>query len=254
MTTDKQIAANRDNSQLSTGPRTLQGKARTAQNPTKHGLFSQRDVIRPEEQVEFKRFRAAWLRHSAAATPREFVAALNLMRAAWRLERCAITEAALIDDTCLNQLDPIVDPRHENTMRSIDRAHGKAMRRYAFYEARLREYQTERKFQEISAKNPTIDPRLGFADSFKLLKDQAGGSGASTQMHLCEQTAKQSQYIYRKRRKLVPGEPRRWGLVWVGENGEETVVVEGECYDPKTGELITQSTEPATEPEKVPNA
>jgi len=47
MTTESQINANRQNAQQSTGPRTDEGKAKVAQNATKHGLFSQKTVVIP---------------------------------------------------------------------------------------------------------------------------------------------------------------------------------------------------------------
>lgn len=39
-TSDRQVAANRENAQRSTGPRTAGGKQRSAQNATKHGAFA----------------------------------------------------------------------------------------------------------------------------------------------------------------------------------------------------------------------
>jgi hypothetical protein len=49
MATDKQIAANRRNAQLSTGPRTPEGKLRSASNALRHGLFSPKHFIHPGE-------------------------------------------------------------------------------------------------------------------------------------------------------------------------------------------------------------
>ena len=41
MATEKQIAANRANALLSTGPRTAEGKARAAMNAYDHGMCAQ---------------------------------------------------------------------------------------------------------------------------------------------------------------------------------------------------------------------
>jgi len=45
MTTQKQIEANRQNALVATGPRTLEGKAITAKNAIKHGIFARELVI-----------------------------------------------------------------------------------------------------------------------------------------------------------------------------------------------------------------
>ena len=54
MTTQAQTAANRINSQKSTGPRTAEGKAVVSQNAVKHGLLAREAVIRGEDPGEFK--------------------------------------------------------------------------------------------------------------------------------------------------------------------------------------------------------
>ena len=49
----EQLAANRANAAKSTGPRTTQGKARSAQNARKHGFtVSTFDVVRLEDLLE----------------------------------------------------------------------------------------------------------------------------------------------------------------------------------------------------------
>jgi len=51
MATKRQIAANKKNAKLSTGPRTERGKARSSRNSLKHGLLSQ-DLVMLTENVE----------------------------------------------------------------------------------------------------------------------------------------------------------------------------------------------------------
>jgi hypothetical protein len=55
MSTTAQMLANRANAALSTGPRTLDGKAASSRNATKHGLSSAFRVLAHEDQEEFDR-------------------------------------------------------------------------------------------------------------------------------------------------------------------------------------------------------
>jgi len=48
---DKQFAANRRNASRSTGPKTAEGKARSSQNATRHGLLSRNAVITASDCV-----------------------------------------------------------------------------------------------------------------------------------------------------------------------------------------------------------
>jgi hypothetical protein len=52
-TSPAQLAANAANAQHSTGPRTTEGKDRSSQNASKHGLTAREVVIGAGEQEEF---------------------------------------------------------------------------------------------------------------------------------------------------------------------------------------------------------
>jgi hypothetical protein len=56
MATQKQILANRRNGQMSTGPRTAEGKSVCRLNALRHGLTGQIDVRIPEEQAAHDQF------------------------------------------------------------------------------------------------------------------------------------------------------------------------------------------------------
>jgi hypothetical protein len=89
MSTSAQFAANRTNAQLSTGPRTPEGKARCAHNALKHGLSSQQLIVSPADQDEFDQIKANLLDSLAPANPVEFLAFNNVLRACWNMERCS---------------------------------------------------------------------------------------------------------------------------------------------------------------------
>ena len=50
MTTEKQIAANRENAKKSTGPRTLDGKRKSRRNAVRHGLTAETVIDVLEDQ------------------------------------------------------------------------------------------------------------------------------------------------------------------------------------------------------------
>jgi hypothetical protein len=56
MLSDKQLAANRENAQKSTGPRTEEGKRRSSLNATRHGLTGQVIVLPEENLAAFNKF------------------------------------------------------------------------------------------------------------------------------------------------------------------------------------------------------
>ena len=52
MSTEKQLIANQQNAQLSTGPSTMSGKAIVATNAIKHGIFTKDLILSSEEEKE----------------------------------------------------------------------------------------------------------------------------------------------------------------------------------------------------------
>ena len=89
MASSAQIAANQSNARNSTGPRTVEGKARVSRNATRHGVTASYPVVRDDEQEDF-----AALRDGLAAEldPRgavETVAFQQILLAAWNLQRLA---------------------------------------------------------------------------------------------------------------------------------------------------------------------
>jgi hypothetical protein len=97
MATQRQIEANRQNSQLSTGPRTEKGKQGVAQNALKHGVFSRKVVLHKESKKEFEALEAEFYEcfHPKGLLERLFCE--RALAAAWRLSRVTQMESMLID-------------------------------------------------------------------------------------------------------------------------------------------------------------
>src|SRR5258708_29783901 len=93
MATEKQFAANRENSQKSTGPRTPEGRAAVRLNGVKHGLTAETIVLKGESQADFTNLMDSYEAEHDPATPTEEALVVQLGLAAWRLRRLYHQEA-----------------------------------------------------------------------------------------------------------------------------------------------------------------
>jgi len=96
MTSDKSIAANRRNAQLSTGPRTQEGKDAIRQNALKHGLLSASTLLSMEDLDEFAAFSEDIRTDLGAVGEMENFLADRIASSAWRLRRAGILEAGIL--------------------------------------------------------------------------------------------------------------------------------------------------------------
>ena len=87
MSTEAQINANRQNSQKSTGPTTVEGKAVVSQNAVKHGLFAAEAVISLENPAEYELYRQQFLAELLPVGMLESMLAERIVSLAWRLRR-----------------------------------------------------------------------------------------------------------------------------------------------------------------------
>ena len=92
MASDRQIEANRQNAQLSTGPRSPEGRQRVASNALKHGLTGKRIVLPNENPDEFDAFRGALWFNLDPQGALEEVLAEKIVADAWRLRRVPVLE------------------------------------------------------------------------------------------------------------------------------------------------------------------
>jgi hypothetical protein len=94
--------ASRKNGAKSCGPKTPEGKARSAQNALKHGLRSQKHIVLPgESATEFATLEASLLEELAPQGALQAVLAQRVVAAAWRLERAERLEVELFTENRL---------------------------------------------------------------------------------------------------------------------------------------------------------
>lgn len=96
MATPKQIVANQQNSQQSTGPRTAAGKAVASRNALVHGLFAETAVIPGEDSDAFKAFRAALLQELQPRGMAQRLLAERIVTLWWKSRRIPRMEAQLV--------------------------------------------------------------------------------------------------------------------------------------------------------------
>jgi hypothetical protein len=94
--------ASRRNGAKSKGPKTPEGKARSAQNALKHGLRAQKHMVLPSENAaEFAELEAALIEELAPEGSLQAALAQRVVSAVWRLSRAERLEADLFAE---NQL------------------------------------------------------------------------------------------------------------------------------------------------------
>jgi hypothetical protein len=89
MATIKQIQANRLNSQKSTGPRSVEGKLRSAQNALKSGIDAESLIIRGEDRAALETLTQEYVERFHPATPEQRHFVDTLIRDDWQLRRLA---------------------------------------------------------------------------------------------------------------------------------------------------------------------
>jgi hypothetical protein len=142
-------AANAANAQLSTGPRTEEGKAISSRNALKHGLTSQELIVREDEQHELNELHESLRRELSPEGAIEELTFKTIIHAAWTMHRCRRAEA----DLFVNGLDPILDDSSAKVLDRIHRYASQAERSYFRHLKELRVLQTNR-----ALRNLKLDP------------------------------------------------------------------------------------------------
>ncbi len=97
MSSEKQIEANKQNAQKSTGPKTPEGKEKVSQNAVTHGLTAFRPVLANENPEEYALFRDDFFRHHAPVGILEESLAQRAADTLWRLHRAQDYETAVLN-------------------------------------------------------------------------------------------------------------------------------------------------------------
>lgn len=97
MASERQLAANRTNARLSTGPRTPQGKARSSLNALTHGLTAQTVILEDEDPEEFERFREELIAYFQPGSLFEGELVDRIVGILWRMRRIPKFEAYVIE-------------------------------------------------------------------------------------------------------------------------------------------------------------
>jgi hypothetical protein len=96
VTSLRQWAANRENAQKSSGPRTEEGKHRSRRNSLRHGLTAETVIESLEDSDDYRAFEAAIIADYDAHTAVERELVLRLASLLWRIRRATGIETDLL--------------------------------------------------------------------------------------------------------------------------------------------------------------
>ena len=97
MATQKQIEANRRNAQKSTGPKTVEGKAKSRFNALKHGMTANVAVLPHEDKFSYEELLRSTIESYQPATGAELMLVELVAINYWRLLRARRVETATLD-------------------------------------------------------------------------------------------------------------------------------------------------------------
>jgi hypothetical protein len=149
MATEAQIAANRANSQHSTGPVTEEGRAAVAENRTTHGLSGKFKARDDYEMEQFKLLFEQLCNDYQVSTSTEITFVHKMVDAMIRSERAMRLQDLSVDMLSEYGEDDECAARYRKEVELYIRyqaSHDRALQRYA---AELRKFQSEKKKAEI---------------------------------------------------------------------------------------------------------
>ena len=193
-----QLAANRANAELSTGPKTCAGKANSCLNAVKTGLTGRTVLLPTDDAAEYERHVRAYFDELQPVGPRETDLAQSIAETAWRLKRIPGLESAIYAQGYIDFADtfkdhaPALRPRlielhtflaYEKQLRNLQLQDARLHRRLMQDTAELRALQQERKSKTAQAAKPSAPVRLpenGFVFSTPHPVTAANGATAAS--------------------------------------------------------------------------
>jgi hypothetical protein len=97
MSSPQQVAANQANAELSTGPRTEQGKKRSSLNALKSGLTGRTVLLPGEDAAAYKAHCEAFMEGFDPVGEEETALVQLLADTRWRLDRCSVLETGQVE-------------------------------------------------------------------------------------------------------------------------------------------------------------
>ena len=172
MPTEKQIDANRRNSQKSTGPRTDSGKARSSMNALKTGVHAESHCILGEDPAVLAQLAAEYNAEFHPTSPRRRDLVDTLVHDEWQVRRLRRLETALWDHMFENKEDQYDNPNNSYHVRQRKHPHAAAFGdledRLERLQRRLHAYERSaaralRQLQALESTSPSDE--IGFVPS-----------------------------------------------------------------------------------------
>jgi len=135
MRSEKQIAASRANGARSRGPKTPEGKARSARNATRHGLLAHVIVLEEEPEEAFKQLCREYAARFGPLDAVENGMVEEMVASFWRMRRIWAIENRYLDTAMANQDGPSALDRLMTAWSDLDNEH--RLTRLHRYETRL---------------------------------------------------------------------------------------------------------------------
>ena len=186
-----QIAANRRNALLSTGPRTPEGKAAVRFNALKHGIDAHSLCIPGEDPAALQSLADAYFQELRPVGPAEALLVDTIILSDWNQRRYSRIEAQMFN-LCADHLQPSARSVPGLLMESGPTSHTAALRhvfrrlqaaRADWYRAskELRRLQDERRAAETAApdeSSPKPSPEIGFDPPISAIAPQSPHTAA----------------------------------------------------------------------------